>query len=118
MELKKVTTDEVRNIIESDILLDEMVIDAGIYETGTIRADISIGVSYEHDNDNCYNGDNIYVYNIFLGREYSGVSNIGNEKQILPDSVIKEVADKINTYFNDDYVIEDEFLNNTTDVYE
>lgn len=72
------TVKEMENIFTMEIPLESLVVDSGIYEF-YVENDKSIGISYEHIEENL-----VYIFNIFLGDEYI---NIGGEFESIYDAV-------------------------------
>ena len=63
-----ITVKEMKNIFETEIPLESLTVDSGIYEFH-MEDEKSIGVSYEH-----VEGKPVYIFNIFLGDEYVNIS--------------------------------------------
>ena len=72
------TVKEMKNIFTMEIPLESLVVDSGIYEFH-FEDDKSIGISYEH-----IEGNLVYIFNIFLGKEYV---NIDGEYENIYDAV-------------------------------
>lgn len=60
---------ELKHILETEVPLDELVIDSGIYEFHQVGTK-SLGVSYEHNNNN----DKVYIVNVFSADQYINVN--------------------------------------------
>lgn len=58
----------LENLLKNEIPLDKLVLNAGIYEFYQ-DGERSLGVSYECNDD----GDNVYIFNVFLNGEYVNV---------------------------------------------
>jgi len=72
---------EILEFINKEIFFNELIKNEGIFQTNTIEnidnSDISIGVSYEDDD----NGE----------EEYINIGNTGNKENKTPISVIDEI---------------------------
>jgi len=83
---------EILEFINKEIFFNELIKNEGIFQTNTIEnidnSDISIGVSYEDDD----NGEEVYIYNVFIDEdEYINIGNTGNKENKTPISVIDEI---------------------------
>lgn len=63
------TRAELKHILETEVPLDELVIDSGIYEFHQDSTK-SLGVSYEHNDD----GRETYIVNVFSDGIYINVN--------------------------------------------
>lgn len=87
------TFKEMENIFKTEIPLNELVLDSGIYEFHSEvskynKEDIkSIGVSYE-----CIDGKNIYYFNIFVNDQYIDIGEF--------DSIYNAIEDVTNEWNN------------------
>jgi hypothetical protein len=85
------TSSQILDFINTKIPFNKLKKNEGIFETNVIEnsdnSDISIGVSYE-DNDN---GEEVYIYNVFVEDEYINISSTGNKENKTPISVIDEI---------------------------
>ncbi|MDR0287179.1 MAG: hypothetical protein LBI03_05680, partial [Clostridiales bacterium] len=82
--------EKMKQIFETEIPYNDLIKNGGIYLFyEDEEADISIGISYENDDD----GKEVYVYNLFLGPdEYVGFDSVGiNEDK---EYIIREITDE------------------------
>ena len=101
------TTEELKNIIESEINFDSIKKGNGIYDIQIRNNDrISIGVSFEDLDDK----KDAYVYNLFASGEYINISNTGDKHDKLPLTVLKEMAEVWNRFFRSGKVLWDVYL--------
>lgn len=86
------TLPNISDFISAQIPFKEMIKDNGIYETDFINgSNMSIGVSFETNDD----GEEVYIYNVFAGDNYINIDEAGNKENIMPDSVINEILEKL-----------------------
>lgn len=88
------TVKEMKQIFETEIPYKDLIKDSGIYVFHEDEAaDISIGISYENDDD----GNEVYVFNLFLGAdEYVGCGCVGIYED--KENMIREAADQWNRF--------------------
>lgn len=91
--IDKITIDEMRQLILSNITFSELEKNKGIYEFGNIKGK-SIGISFEDMDDE----SNVYIYNLFIDDEYINIENYGNTKTPLPNNVLYELTDYWNKF--------------------
>lgn len=67
--MSKLTVTEMKKILQTEIPINELVVDNGIYEFYFDNKK-SIGVSYEYIDDTGYP---VYIFNIFVNDNYNNV---------------------------------------------
>lgn len=77
------TPKKLKKIIKTEVPFHELVKNSGIYEFHE-SGDLSIGVSYEEDED----GKERYIFNLFRQKnEYINISNIGFYHETISELV-------------------------------
>lgn len=84
----------IKGFIKTEIDRESMVIDEGIHETGEYAPGITIGCSYEHDDD----GEEVYIYNLFVRGEYVNIGGCGKWYDPFPDSVATQMLSQIDRW--------------------
>lgn len=95
MSVLNISAAEILDIINKDVPFDNLMKNIGIYETRSLSSDliISVGVSYEDDEDN----KEIYIYNVFIDDEYIHISETGTKEDRLPTAVINRILSEISS---------------------
>lgn len=78
---------DFKEFIIKNIDFKQLVKNHGIYEF-RISDKISLGISYE-DIDNL---TDIYIYNLFYGNEYINISGYATIDDLIPDTILNELA--------------------------
>lgn len=91
-EEKFMTAEKMKQIIMEEVPFSTLLKNQGIYEFYE-QGDNSLGISYE---DICYEDvdeeKDVYIYNIFVGKEYINICGHGTKENPLPDDVLKELV--------------------------
>lgn len=87
------TANEMKQIIETKVPFSDLIKNSGIYELDT-DGDISIGVSFEEDED----GNDRYIYNLFWQEdEYINIYSVGNSEAPINEEIINELVEAWNS---------------------
>ena len=83
--------EDILSIIQLELPFSQCKKNEGIYESSTI-GEISIGLSYEDSDE----GQEVYIYNLFVDGEYINISDRGTNENPLPDSILDELTNAWN----------------------